>query len=279
MRADLKLIVGCFLLATIPSIAYSQHEHGAGHATVPADGRSAWAELRETRDSIAQAVESGKLAEVHQKSERLEPLGRALSDGAKALAAEKRTRIEATLRQLPQLAIALHAAADAGNADATRREFRRLDGLLTLVQAQFPADVLGKVPAPARAHGEHPHSEGQPTGHEHGGHVHATRPLAAVDEAPKATLRVKSGEFKFEPSALVMKAGEPTRIELQNDGAVEHALIVAAPDAKGDWIHLHAMANASDSGTFRIDQAGTYRVLCTVPGHTEAGMVGELVVR
>ena len=76
-----------------------------------------------------------------------------------------------------------------------------------------------------------------------------------------------------------MRAGEATRIELENDGAVEHALIVASPDGKGDWIHLHAMANTTDAGTFRIDKPGKYRVLCTVEGHIEAGMVGELVVQ
>ena len=39
------------------------------------------------------------------------------------------------------------------------------------------------------------------------------------------------------------------------------------------------MANATDAATFRVDKPGKYRVLCTVAGHTEAGMVGELVVQ
>ena len=29
---------------------------------------------------------------------------------------------------------------------------------------------------------------------------------------------------------------------------------------------------------FVIDTPGTYRILCTIPGHAEAGMVGTLVV-
>ena len=85
-------------------------------------------------------------------------------------------------------------------------------------------------------------------------------------------------EFGFEPSTLELRAGVPTRIELDNRGAaVEHSLLVRAP-AGGDWIHLHAAAKGSDSATFRIDTPGTYEVLCTIPGHTEAGMVGKLVV-
>lgn len=270
----------------------AQHEHSehGGHEGMPdmpgmaeegarAPAGTAWAELNAARDAIAQVVASGKLSEVHEKSKRLEPLGEALVAGAKSLPEDKRTRLEATLRQLPQVADALHDAADAGNADATRRELERLDGLIALIRAQYPADALEKVPAPGGPQGEHSHSEAEPPAHEHGAHMHATRPLAAVDDAPKATLHVKSSEFKFEPRALAMKAGVPTRIELENSGKIEHALIVAAPDGKGDWIHLHAQADATDAGTFRIDQAGKYRVLCTVPGHTEAGMVGELIVQ
>ena len=272
------------------SEAVAQHEYGVEHEGMPgmpakgdpakpATGGSAWAELKETRDAIAQLIESGKLAEVHKQAERLERLGQALTDGAKSLPDDKRSRVEATLRQLPQVAKALDETGDRGDADATRRELKRLDGLLALIRAQYPADALEKVPAPTEAPGEHPHSEAEPSAHQHAGHMHMTRPLAAVDDAPKATLHVIAGEFKFEPKTLAMRAGEPTRIELENEGAIEHALIVAAPDGKGDWIHLHAMVNATDAATFRIDKPGRYRVLCTVPGHTEAGMVGELVVQ
>jgi uncharacterized cupredoxin-like copper-binding protein len=310
MRLDAKLATFCVLVASTTALAcgraseaeaasgleagqVAQHEHGGEHeghegmpgtpgmedASKPASGSSAWAELKSVRDAIAQLMESGKLAEVHNQAERLAPLGDALRDGAKGLPDDKRARVEAALRQLPELGKTLDKAGDAGDVEATRRELKRLDGVIALLQAQYPADLLPKVPAPAGMPGGAKHSDGEHSGHEMGAHAHAARPLAAVDEAPKATLRVKSSEFKFEPTSLAMKAGEPTRIELENDGAIEHALIVAAPDGKGDWIHLHAMANSTDAGTFRIDRPGKYRVLCTVPGHTEAGMVGELSVQ
>jgi len=263
MRFSVGFTVFWLALALAPA-AIAQHEHGSGHE---GHGSSAWSELKETRDAIAKLVESGALAEVHEQAARLAPLGEALSDAAKALPEDKRTRVEATLRQLPTLGKSLDQAGDAGDVAATRRELKRLDGVIALIKAQYPADALAKVPAPAAVPAEH------------GSHVHRARPLAAVDEAPKATIRVKASEFKFAPTALAMRAGEPTRIELENDGAVEHALIVAAPDGKGDWIHLHALANGTDAGTFRIDKPGKYPVACTVQGHTEAGMVGELVVQ
>ncbi len=292
MRLSAKCAVFWLALALAPA-AIAQQEHGSGHeghggmggmpgmgeTAEPAHDASAWAALKETRDAIAKLVESGKLAEVHNQAARLAPLGQALSDGAKALPEEKRTRIEPTLRQLPELGKTLDKAGDAGDIAATRRELKRLDGAIVLIKAQYPADALSKVPAPAAMPAEHEHSEVEHSGHQHGAHAHATRPLAAVDAAPKATIRVKASEFKFAPTELAMRAGEPTRIELENDGAVEHALIVAAPDGKGDWIHLHSAAGSTDAGTFRIDTPGTYRVVCTIQGHPEAGMVGELVVR
>lgn len=283
MSLRTRITVLCLIVAIAP-IAIAQHEHmgdmpGMGEAAEPAHGATAWAELKSARDAIARLIESGKLAEVHDQAERLAPLSGALAAGAKSLPDDKRTRIEATLRQVSELGKTLDKAGDSGDVEATRRELKRLDGAITMIQAQYPADLLSKVPAPSGMPAEHEHSEGTHSGHEHGAHTHATRPLAAVDDTPKATIHVKASDFKFEPKSLTMRAGEPTRIELENDGVVEHALIVATPDGKGDWIHLHAMVSATDAGTFRIDQPGKYRVVCTVEGHTEAGMVGELIVQ
>ena len=292
MRLSIKVTMFCWLVAIAPA-AFAQQEHGSGHeghagmgdmpgmggTAEPAHATSAWAELKSVRDAIARLVESSKLGEIHNQAARLAPLGEALVAGAKGVPDDKRVRIEATLRQLPELGKTLDKAGDAGDVAATRRELKRLDGVIALIQAQFPADLLLKVPAPAAMPAGHGQSEGVHSGHEPGAHAHANRPLAAVDEAPKATIRVKATEFTFTPKAFAMRAGEPTRIELENQGAIEHSLIVAAPDGNGDWIHLHAAGNSTDAETFRIDKPGKYRVLCTVQGHTEAGMAGELVVQ
>ena len=56
--------------------------------------------------------------------------------------------------------------------------------------------------------------------------------------------------------------------------------------ARTSWISLEGLANV-DAGArpgqtrtirFTIDQPGTYRIVCTVPGHADAGMAGTLVV-
>jgi uncharacterized cupredoxin-like copper-binding protein len=255
-------------------------EPGTEHAT--GEGvASAWTALRATRDAIAADVAAGKLGEIHAKSEALVPQGKTLLERSTDLAPDKRTRVESALKQLPAVVDALHEAADAGKADEVGRQMKRLDGVLELVRAQYPAAALTtSASEPDHAamghemamHGDHAGGASMP------GHAHAAKPLAAVDAAAKSTIVVNSGEFMFEPKIVELRAGEPTRIELVNNGKVEHALLVAEPSGKGDWIHLHAQPGATDAGTFQIDAPGNYKLLCTIPGHTEAGMVGELVV-
>jgi len=236
-----------------------------------------WAELRGVRHAIAADVEATRLGEIHAQSERLVPLANTLLAGSKDLAPDKRARVESAVKQLPKVADALHDAADQGSSEATRRQLQRLDGLLELIRAQYSPEAL--TPPAASISGQDPAMHD----HAHGGsaapgHTHTERPLAAVDAPPVASLVVRAAEFSFEPRRLELRAGQPTRVELENDGAIEHALVVEAPDGAGDWIHLDARAHGKDAATFQLDRPGTYPLLCTVPGHEEFGMIGTLVV-
>jgi uncharacterized cupredoxin-like copper-binding protein len=268
----IRILVLCLSLAALAWAAA-----GAASQTTPGSPAIAWAELSAVRDSIAADVEAGRLDAIHPKSERLAPLAKAVLDSSTALAPGKRARVETAVKQMPKVASALHEAADGGNAEATRRQLQRLDGLLQLMQGQYPADALVPPAVAPPHHGPGMHAP-DPAGEHSSGHAHGSRPLAAVEEAPAATVVVRAGEFAFEPRTLELRAGVPTRIELRNAGAVEHSLVVRTPDGAADWIHLHAPAHGSDAATFRATDSGSYPLLCTIPGHTEAGMVGTLVV-
>ncbi len=252
------------------------HESGAPDPAQRVGPAAAWAALWQVRDSIAADVDEGRLSEVHPKAERLTPLASALLESSHDLAPERRARVESAVKQMPKAADLLHEAADAGNGEATRRELKRLDGLLELIRAQYPEGALSG--GAGSHHGElrEPQSDALEGGARH---LHASRSLAQVDLPAAVTLRVRATEFELVPRVIELRAGEATRIEFENDGLIEHALVVKAPDGAAEWIHLHAVAKATDAGTFRLEQAGRYRLFCTVPGHTEAGMVGELVVR
>jgi len=100
-----------------------------------------------------------------------------------------------------------------------------------------------------------------------------------VDAVPQEVVHIRAfDELRFEPKRIEVQAGVPTRIELENVGAIEHALVIKTPDGEQDWVHIHVPPGVTDAATYQLDTPGTYPLLCTIPGHTEGGMIGELVV-
>jgi uncharacterized cupredoxin-like copper-binding protein len=84
---------------------------------------------------------------------------------------------------------------------------------------------------------------------------------------PAATQTVSMIEMAFEPDPIVDEAGAAV-LRVVNDGAVEHSLVIegagkGTPDLEpGQELTLD----------LRSLEPGTYRVLCDIPGHVEAGM-------
>ena len=87
------------------------------------------------------------------------------------------------------------------------------------------------------------------------------------------TITVNATSFEFDPSTIEAEAGEALEIELTADD-IEHDFVIDELDA-----HVAANAGKTASGGFVADEAGTYTYYCSVPGHRDAGMEGELVVR
>ena len=107
--------------------------------------------------------------------------------------------------------------------------------------------------------------------------------------------------FRFQPSTYEWKAGQPVKLTLRNPDAVEHDYVVerfkfsvvagsgahashpasgsAAPTPSPDSLHVHAGAFSEVSLTFTPLEKGTFVVVCTIPGHKDAGMVGQLTVK
>lgn len=96
-------------------------------------------------------------------------------------------------------------------------------------------------------------------------------------EAALPTVSVDAQSFRYGPAVVEVAAqpGDLVRIELTNRDPVFHDWTVEGiPDA-----HVGARSGQTNAATFRIRSAGTFEVWCTVPGHREAGMVGQLIVR
>lgn len=102
--------------------------------------------------------------------------------------------------------------------------------------------------------------------------------------------KVEMSDFVFSPTELTVPAGAEITLELSNKGTVEHELVImkqgteaTAPfdeDDEGN-IYWEAELEAGESEAFTFtapSEPGEYQIVCGIPGHLEAGMVGTLTV-
>ncbi|MBI4493615.1 MAG: cupredoxin domain-containing protein [Chloroflexi bacterium] len=87
---------------------------------------------------------------------------------------------------------------------------------------------------------------------------------------------VQASEFKFEPASVTVRANQPVQVTLRNTGSVLHDWTVQSLDGQ---VQVTAQSGQSATGQFTPTRPGTYRIVCTQPGHEQAGMVGQLTVQ
>jgi len=105
-----------------------------------------------------------------------------------------------------------------------------------------------------------------------------------TDGSPKVTMpsavgghsseiEVLAKEFSYNPAKLTVKAGVPSRIVLKNIGSIEHDLTVDKAGFK-----LTVTGGKTGDKELEVERLGTYEFHCSVAGHMDAGMKGELTV-
>ncbi len=97
---------------------------------------------------------------------------------------------------------------------------------------------------------------------------HMGGPEFAGDFQPGDTIRIVADEFSFSPRVIEAPAGQYT-VELVNRGSIEHDIVFA------DGTRAVAGAGESASVEVTIPEEGML-FTCEIPGHSEAGMVGEV---
>ncbi|MDE3074682.1 MAG: cupredoxin domain-containing protein [Chloroflexota bacterium] len=82
--------------------------------------------------------------------------------------------------------------------------------------------------------------------------------------------------LKWQPNMLTVTAGEKVTLSIKNAGATAHNFDSPALQVKATDVP----AGKTTEVTFTApSQAGTYQFWCSIPGHAEAGMVGEVIVK
>ncbi|HEU0294793.1 MAG TPA: cupredoxin domain-containing protein [Anaerolineales bacterium] len=114
---------------------------------------------------------------------------------------------------------------------------------------------------------------------------------------PSTEITLDATDFSYSPASVTVPVGEPVVLTLKNSGAVEHDFVIEKIDVKavlkkdsGSEAHhahgeelnvdLHISAQPGDTSVleFTVSEPGAYTFFCSVAGHKEAGMLGELVV-
>ena len=114
---------------------------------------------------------------------------------------------------------------------------------------------------------------------------------------PGTQIVLDAADFIYSPTSVKIPVGEPVMLTLRNTGAVEHDFVIEKIDANIDMVQdsgsdahhahgaeanydLHFSAQPGETSIiqFSVSEPGNYTFYCSVVGHKEAGMLGELVV-
>ena len=85
-----------------------------------------------------------------------------------------------------------------------------------------------------------------------------------------------SGALKFNTASLSAKAGSDT-FAFTNDAPLAHDFTIETPS--GQKVAATPIFSGGTKSTTATLKPGTYKFLCTVPGHAAAGMQGTLTVK
>ncbi len=85
---------------------------------------------------------------------------------------------------------------------------------------------------------------------------------------------VEGSEFKFNPASITVGKGENVRITFKNAGTTGHSFVIGDLGVSTKVIP----AGSAESVEFIADKSGTFSFYCSVPGHKDMGMKGEIIV-
>jgi uncharacterized cupredoxin-like copper-binding protein len=84
-------------------------------------------------------------------------------------------------------------------------------------------------------------------------------------------------DFRMNPSAISVKAGQPLEVTFNNGGEILHDFTVQQGVARPVTILEHG--GESGTATVIYDKPGTYKFFCAQPGHDQLGMHGTITVQ
>lgn len=103
--------------------------------------------------------------------------------------------------------------------------------------------------------------------------------LVACAAPPEREVTVAMVEYGFIPSRIEVSAGERVRLQLRNAGVLEHDFSAGQKGVALGLGHVHLKANTTGSLDWTAPATpDEVRIVCTVAGHEQLGMVATLAV-
>jgi len=127
----------------------------------------------------------------------------------------------------------------------------------------------------------------------------------AGSEARPREVSVIMRDYHFDPTPLYLVPGETVRLTVFNAGMIEHEFVLGDASVQEAWAAADAAATppaafatappasvgpdvggvrivlpsgAMTTVTYHVPAAGDLELICHLPGHEEAGMVGQVVL-
>ena len=153
------------------------------------------------------------------------------------------------------------------------------------------------VNAMAAADAGHQHGAGDSAHAMHGSHAEHAPAIGKPGDAKKVTRTMTvdmNDTMKFSPATLSVKKGETIRFVVKNSGKIKHEMVLGSTaELKAHAAMMkqmpemeHADANMvtvepgkTGEIIWQFSKAGKFDFACLQPGHFEAGMKGQVVVK
>ncbi len=98
--------------------------------------------------------------------------------------------------------------------------------------------------------------------------------IGATGLQPDGRYIIVGTEFSFEPETIEISVNQEAVIEFRNLGTVDHDLVIEEFDVATGSMRI----GSKKTVRFTPTVLGEFDLICSIPGHPDAGMTGTVVV-
>lgn len=161
-----------------------------------------------------------------------------------------------------------------------------------LMGTVFALLTLGVALPPAFAHGDTPSTK-QPGFDPSSAEQKA---FGIAGDPKKATRTIKitmTDKMRFSPDTITVKQGETVKFDVANNGTMLHEMVIGTmeelmehsemmkkfPEMEHEEPYMtHVAPRKSETMVWTFNRPGDFKFACLIPGHFDAGMIGNIKV-